>query len=67
MSTIESAPTTGARKAAILLSFLGEEEAAPILRNLPTATIWNESPTKWPTSRMCLSKLPCRFLRSTTR
>jgi flagellar motor switch protein FliG len=36
MGTIESAPTTGARKAAILLSFLGEEEAAPILRNLPS-------------------------------
>jgi flagellar motor switch protein FliG len=36
MGTIESAPTTGARKAAILLSFLGEDEAAPILRNLPS-------------------------------
>ena len=27
--------TNGARKAAILVSFLGEEEAAPVLRNLP--------------------------------
>ena len=36
MSPIDSAPTSGARKAAILLSFLGEEEAAPILRNLPS-------------------------------
>jgi len=36
MSPIDSASTSGARKAAILLSFLGEEEAAPILRNLPS-------------------------------
>jgi flagellar motor switch protein FliG len=35
MSTSESTPASGLRKAAILLSFLGEEEAAPILRNLP--------------------------------
>ncbi|HEX3892686.1 MAG TPA: flagellar motor switch protein FliG [Terracidiphilus sp.] len=33
MSSVERTPS-GARKAAILLSFLGEEEAAPILRNL---------------------------------
>lgn len=33
MSPAERTPS-GARKAAILLSFLGEEEAAPILRNL---------------------------------
>lgn len=33
MSTAEQTPS-GARKAAILLSFLGEEEAAPVLRNL---------------------------------
>ena len=61
MSTIESAPTTGARKAAILLSFLGEEEAAPILRNLPTE-IWSESPMRWPTSRTCLSKITMQVL-----
>jgi flagellar motor switch protein FliG len=35
MSPVERTATTGARKAAILLSFLGEDEAAPILRNLP--------------------------------
>jgi flagellar motor switch protein FliG len=35
MSPVDSAPASGVRKAAILLSFLGEEEAAPILRNLP--------------------------------
>jgi flagellar motor switch protein FliG len=33
MSLAQRAPS-GARKAAILLSFLGEEEAAPVLRNL---------------------------------
>ncbi|HEX4285465.1 MAG TPA: flagellar motor switch protein FliG [Terracidiphilus sp.] len=33
MSAVDRAPN-GARKAAILLSFLGEEEAAPVLRNL---------------------------------
>lgn len=35
MSVIESPPLSGARKAAILLSILGEEAAATILRNLP--------------------------------
>ena len=35
MSTLERSPLTGARKAAILLSLLGEEPAATILRNLP--------------------------------
>jgi flagellar motor switch protein FliG len=35
MSSLERTPT-GARKAAILLSFLGETEAAPILRSLPS-------------------------------
>jgi flagellar motor switch protein FliG len=35
MSTVEQAPLTGTRKAAILLSLLGEDAAAPILRNLP--------------------------------
>lgn len=34
MSSLERAQTTGPRKAAILLSFLGEDAAAPILRNL---------------------------------
>ena len=33
MSPVQRGPS-GARKAAILLSFLGEEEAAPVLRNL---------------------------------
>jgi flagellar motor switch protein FliG len=35
MSVLESPPPSGARKAAILLSILGEEAAATILRNLP--------------------------------
>jgi len=35
MSAPERSQTTGARKAAILLSLLGEEGAAPIVRNLP--------------------------------
>jgi flagellar motor switch protein FliG len=35
MSVLESQPISGARKAAILLSILGEEAAATILRNLP--------------------------------
>ncbi len=34
MSTAEQPMPSGARKAAILLSLLGEEAAAPILRNL---------------------------------
>jgi flagellar motor switch protein FliG len=34
MSSLDQATGNGARKAAILLSFLGEEEAAPVLRNL---------------------------------
>ncbi|HEY6489208.1 MAG: flagellar motor switch protein FliG [Terracidiphilus sp.] len=34
MSAVDQAQTNGARKAAILLSFLGEDEAAPILRSL---------------------------------
>jgi flagellar motor switch protein FliG len=38
MSPTERAPS-GARKAAILLSFLGEEEAAPVLRNLSSDDI----------------------------
>jgi flagellar motor switch protein FliG len=38
MSPVEHAPR-GARKAAILLSFLGEEEAAPVLRNLSSDDI----------------------------
>lgn len=35
MSLLESPPLSGARKAAILLSILGEDSAATILRNLP--------------------------------
>ena len=35
MSTTEAAPLSGTRKAAILLSLLGDEPAAMILRNLP--------------------------------
>ena len=35
MSVLESTPLSGARKAAILLSVLGDEAAASILRNLP--------------------------------
>jgi flagellar motor switch protein FliG len=35
MSVAERTPLTGARKAAILVSLLGEEAAASILRNLP--------------------------------
>jgi len=35
MSVMDRTPTSGARKAAILLSLLGEEAAAPILRHLP--------------------------------
>jgi flagellar motor switch protein FliG len=35
MSALERTQPTGAQKAAILLSFLGEEAAVPILRNLP--------------------------------
>jgi flagellar motor switch protein FliG len=35
MSATSSAPLSGARKAAILLSLLGDEPAAAILRNLP--------------------------------
>ena len=35
MSTVDRTISTGAQKAAILLSLLGEDEAAPILRNLP--------------------------------
>ncbi|HTV16377.1 MAG TPA: flagellar motor switch protein FliG [Acidobacteriaceae bacterium] len=35
MSTMGVIPFTGTRKAAILLSLLGEDAAAPILRNLP--------------------------------
>lgn len=38
MSPVERSPN-GARKAAILLSFLGEEEAAPVLRNLSNEDI----------------------------
>jgi flagellar motor switch protein FliG len=35
MSAVERTASSGAQKAAILLSILGDEEAAPILRNLP--------------------------------
>jgi flagellar motor switch protein FliG len=35
VSVADRMATNGARKAAILVSFLGEEEAAPVLRNLP--------------------------------
>jgi flagellar motor switch protein FliG len=35
LSSLEQAPLTGPRKAAILLSLLGDEPAATILRNLP--------------------------------
>jgi flagellar motor switch protein FliG len=35
VSALERTQPTGAQKAAILLSFLGEDAAAPILRNLP--------------------------------
>jgi flagellar motor switch protein FliG len=35
MSTLERPPLSGTRKAAILLSLLGDESAATILRNLP--------------------------------
>ena len=35
MSTSETIPLSGTRKAAILLSLLGDEPAAMILRNLP--------------------------------
>lgn len=35
MAVADRMLTNGARKAAILVSFLGEEEAAPVLRNLP--------------------------------
>jgi flagellar motor switch protein FliG len=35
MNTTDRSPLTGIRKAAILLSVLGEDAAAPILRNLP--------------------------------
>ena len=34
MSALERMTSSGAQKAAILLSLLGEDEAAPILRNL---------------------------------
>lgn len=36
MSSTDRIVSSGAQKAAILLSVLGEDEAAPILRNLPT-------------------------------
>jgi flagellar motor switch protein FliG len=39
MSAAEHSQVSGARKAAILLSFLGEDAAAPILRNLPEADL----------------------------
>jgi flagellar motor switch protein FliG len=39
MSALEQMSTSGARKAAILLSFLGEEEAAPVLRNLSSEDV----------------------------
>jgi flagellar motor switch protein FliG len=35
MSVLETAPLSGTRKAAILLSVLGDEAAATILKNLP--------------------------------
>jgi flagellar motor switch protein FliG len=35
MNTLEAAASTGVRKAAILLSLIGEDAAAPLLRNLP--------------------------------
>jgi flagellar motor switch protein FliG len=35
MSAVERTASSGAQKAAILLSILGDDEAAPILRNLP--------------------------------
>jgi flagellar motor switch protein FliG len=39
MSTLDRMPTGGAQKAAILLSILGDDEAAPILRNLPKSDL----------------------------
>jgi flagellar motor switch protein FliG len=39
MSVLESAPLSGTRKAAILLSVLGEEAAAAILQNLPEEAV----------------------------
>jgi flagellar motor switch protein FliG len=39
MSPVERSHPSGARKAAILLSFLGEDAAAPILRNLPESDL----------------------------
>jgi flagellar motor switch protein FliG len=39
MSPAAAAPMTGAKKAAILLSVLGEDAVAPILRNLPEEDI----------------------------
>ena len=36
MTTLDKRPSTGVQKAAILLSLVGEEDAAPILRNLPS-------------------------------
>jgi flagellar motor switch protein FliG len=39
MSPIERSRPSGARKAAILLSFLGEDVAAPILRSLPESDL----------------------------
>ena len=35
MSTLDRTNASGAQKAAILLSILGEDDAAPILRHLP--------------------------------
>ena len=35
MSAVETAPLSGTRKAAILLSILGDEAAATILKSLP--------------------------------
>lgn len=46
MSGLERTTATGARKAAILLSLLGEVEAAPILRSLPTEDL-DALPKRW--------------------
>lgn len=39
MSALEQTASRGVTKAAILVSLLGEEEAAPVLRNLPSADL----------------------------
>jgi flagellar motor switch protein FliG len=57
----------GARKAAILLSFLGEDEAAPILRNLPSKDLERITDEVANLTRTYLSRSPSRFLRNITR